>query len=314
MSMSLSLRNAMFISASVLTAACSSTPATTPVSTTTPGPAPSLTTYRGLADRASTGASTSALAGVELSSNALHPVSGALTHASGRTTLYDNVYSVTDPNGPDANGQLTNTAASFVFNLYKTDPGAGPTINDRFPYASYQYVSVYDGGYNTTSTTSVNALGVYGIATKAIDIPTAGTAYYQGQASGSYSGTAYSADLQNGSSSVTANFASGKTSVTMKNFTAINVITGNLVPSTVFDEVRLVNMAGISSIFNGGTIEFYKNGAPVSASTIIGTIASSGQGGSFYGYDSTIGAPDEVGGIAYQSGNVATLKLVFLAD
>ena len=302
----------MFISASFLTAACSGTPATT--STTTPGQPPSLTTYRGLADRAATGASTSTLAGVELSTNALHLVQGTLTHASGKTDLTDSIYSVSDPNGPDANGQLTDAAASFVFNLYKTDPGAGPTINDRFPYASYKYVSVYDGGYNTTPTTSVDALGVYGVATAAVDIPTAGTAYYQGQASGSHVNPAYSADLQNGTSSVTANFASGKTSVTMKNFTAINVTTGNPVPSTVFDEVRLVNMTILSSTFNGGSIEFYKNGAPVSASAIFGTIASSGQGGSFYGYDSTIGAPDEVGGIAYQSGNLGTLKLVFLAD
>ncbi len=73
-------------------------------------------------------------------------------------------------------------------------------------------------------------------------------------------------------------------------------------------------MTNTGTQFSGGTIAFYKNGNPVSASTIFGTIATQNQAGSFYGYDSTIGAPDEVGGIAYESGNHGTMKLVFLAD
>ena len=299
----------LLLTVSAFISACSST-----TGPTTPGQPPSGTAYRELADRAATGVSASDLGGVELSSNALLDLTGTLTHATGRTVLSDSVYSIEDLNGPDAGGQLTDVSATFVFNLYKTNPGAGPTINDRFPYASYQYVTAYEGGYNTSPTTSVDAIGVYGIVTQTADIPSAGTASYSGQASGSFVNSAYSADLQNGASSVSANFSSGQTSVTLKNFTAIDVITGNVVPSTVFDEVRLVNMGITGNGFAGGTAEFYKNGAAVSASSLFGSGATGAQGGNFFGYDTSIGAPDEVGGIAFQTGSIGTLKLVFLAD
>ena len=299
----------LLLTTSALISACSST-----TGPTTPGQPPSSTAYRELADRAATGASTSDLGGVELSSNALLDLTGTLTHATGRTAFSDSVYSIEDLNGPDAAGQLTDVSATFVLNLYKTNPGAGPTINDRFPYASYQYVTAFEGGYNTSPTTSVDAIGVYGIVTQTADIPSAGTASYSGQASGSFVNSAYNADLQNGASSVSANFSSGQTSVTLKNFTAIDVITGNVVPSTVFDEVRLVNMGITGNGFAGGTVEFYKNGAAVSASSLFGSGVTGAQGGNFYGYDTSIGAPDEVGGIAFQTGSIGTLKLVFLAD
>ena len=99
----------------------------------------------------------------------------------------------------------------------------------------------------------------------------------------------------------------------MKNFTTIDN-SGATVAQNVFDEVRLTNLTLSGNSFSGSEIAFYKNGASVSYDSVIGFNIESLMGGNFYGYDPTIGAPDEVGGVLIQTGIQGSLDLVFVAD
>jgi len=295
------------LTVSALVSACSS-------KTTPP---PSGTNYRALADRATlANGNSSTLGGTELSGGSLHNLYGTLNHTTGATTLTDTVYSVSDPNGPDANGVMTDSSSTFAFAHYQSTDTSG-TKTDRFPYASYRYVTAYDGQYNTAG--GVLATGVYGVQTVAADIPTTGTARYSGQTSGSYtdasalSATSYY-DLLNGSSDITADFAKGTAQVVLNNFSFVDLSTGAAVMFPSFDEVRLIDMNIASNKLTGGMIAFYKQGTLQTQARIIGSSPVANTGGTFFGYDPTIGAPDEVGGIVSMSGTAGKLDLVFLAD
>ena len=99
----------------------------------------------------------------------------------------------------------------------------------------------------------------------------------------------------------------------MNNFTALDAA-GAILSQDVFDEVRLTSVGIIGNGFGDGSIAFYKNGVSVTYETVIGSGFDSLTGGNFYGYDATIGAPDEIGGVVIQSGTQGDLKLVFVAD
>ncbi len=303
-------RKATLLSVSAFVAACSST-----VSPTTPGAPPSGFTYRTLDDRVSTSGD-STLGGViateEGSVNiAMNAITGSVSHVTGSTSLNAGPLAMVDADGPAADGSLI----SGTNNLYNYTYNTGATV--AFFSGSYQYVAAFNGNYISGGNVYNVLGGTYGVVTGTSDIPNAGTAGYSGEAGGKYNysgaaGTIYSY-LTAGESAVSADFSANKVSVTMNNFTALDTV-GAPITQDVFDEVRLTNMSVLGNSFSGGNIAFYKNGASVSYDTVIGSNINALTGGNFYGYDSTIGAPDEVGGVVIQEGIQGTMHLVFVAD
>ncbi len=83
-----------------------------------------------------------------------------------------------------------------------------------------------------------------------------------------------------------------------------------------FDEVRLSGMTISGNQLTGGVVSFYRGGTLQTNARIIGNASGSFmlQGGTFFGYDPTISAPDEVGGVVALSGTAGKLDMVFLAD
>ena len=306
-------RRVSLLSVSALVAACSN--AVAPITPTTPGAPPSGFTYRTLADRVST-TGDSTLGGViateEGSVNiAMNAMSGTLNHTTGSTSLNAGPLAMVDADGPAGDGALidgTNHLYNYTYNTGSNVP---------FFNGTYQYVKAFDGNYIAGGNVYNILGGTYGVVTGAADIPSAGTATYSGEAGGLYNytgaaGTVYTY-LTAGDSAVSADFSTNKVSVTMNNFTTLNSV-GATVTQDVFDEVRLTNLAVIGNSFGGGNIAFYKNGTSVTYDTVIGANINALVGGNFYGYDSTLGAPDEVGGVLIQQGIQGTLNLVFVAD
>ena len=241
----------------------------------------------------------------------MNAISGTLTHSTGSTSLDVGVTTIVDADGPAADGSLSALNANLYLYSYNTG------TNHTYFSGTYDYVTAFDGNYTALGVRNITG-GVYGVTTAAADIPSAGTATYAGEAGGEYNhtlatgSTSYSF-LTNGSSAVTADFDANRVNVVMKNFTALDS-SGTVLAQDVFDEVRLTNMSIIGNGFSGGGIEFYKGGTAVTLDTVIGTSISSLSGANFFGYDTSIGAPDEVGGVYTQTGLVGTLNLVFVAD
>ena len=65
--------------------------------------------------------------------------------------------------------------------------------------------------------------------------------------------------------------------------------------------------------FSGGTVAATLNGSNASTARI-GTVASQSSTGGFYGWDDTLGAPDEVGGVGYIVGDNGGYQFSFIAD
>lgn len=307
-------RKAALLSVSALVAACSS--AATGPTPTTPGPPPSGTAYRTLDDRVST-TGDSTLGGVIATEQgsiniAMNGISGTLSHVSGSTNLNTATLIMVDADGPDAVGSLLDGSNNLAFFSYNTGS------NTAYFSGTYQYVAAFGGNYLAAGNIYNIIGGTYGVVTNATDIPNAGTATYSGEAGGKYDYTGaastVSTYLTSGNSAVTADFSTNRVSVTMNNFTVLDT-NGAALPQNVFDEVRLTNMSIIGgNVFSGGNIEFYKNGSAVLYDTVIGASIDSVNGGNFYGYDSSIGAPDEVGGVVVQIGVQGSLNLTYLAD
>lgn len=225
-----------------------------------------------------------------------------------------------------SNGRLENvnpTARFYgntgVFDLQEGQTNISGMLNDNGIYVSGRsrvvvgpinelltdYVSAYNYNRDIYSDASDHSFGVIGIVTETGDMPTSSTATYSGEAFVDYAtiggaqGTAISSDT-----SVSANFETRQVDVSMDN---LNTFIG----SVPFGSVEISGMTISGNGFSGG--EMTVDGtSPVS--DIVGSNATTTADANFYGYDGTIGAPDEVGGTFSAQGSSAVFLGVFIAD
>ncbi len=250
----------------------------------------------------STASTTSTLGGVVLklrtipTATTLSTSSGTLNHETGATTINDGTYTLVDPNGYTANGLLTDGTSTLV-----STPAQGFKGN-------YDYVRAYSHSY-FVSTVPYVATGLYGVVTREADMPTTGTAVFNGEAQASYFDTTSNFDLGEGTSKVTANFADGSVDVEMDSFTITNRDT-KASADIGFNGVKISDMRVFGNQFSGGTITTERNSAEVQ---IITKSTQQNAIGRFFGL-TTSGVPDEVGGIGYLKGDDGTLTTIFIAD
>lgn len=264
----------------------------------TPTPPPVSPSYETLD---STSESTSSLGGVALRTDGatgaldVTQTSGTIRHNTSAVTLNDGTYSFTDTDGPDSNGVLTD--------------GSSTVIDGSQAYTrTYEYVTVYEQTYVSGGVT-YDANGVIGIVTRPADIPTAGSATYTGEASGQIVTSTEGFDLTNGTSTVAANFRTGRVNVTMTGFTATNLATGNAQAAPI-DTITATGMQVSGNRFSGGTVTTTMSGAPVN---LTGANTTSAAQGAFFGYDAAISAPSEVGGIILMQGDDGIVAGGFIA-
>lgn len=222
--------------------------------------------------------------------------SGTLTHNTGTITIDDGTYELIDDDGFAANGLLSDGLSVLI-----ATPAQGFS-------SSYEYARVYNQGY-LDGTTPYSVVGVYGIVTSATDMPSSGSASYTGEAEGSYTDGTTNYDLDNGTSSVEANFATGFVDVTMEGFDVVERDTGTAA-DVGFNGVNITGMSTSGNQFTGGTITTRSDGTLVQ---IIGTQTQETAIGRFFGLDSS-NNPDEVGGIGYLAGSDGSVSTIFLAD
>ena len=245
-------------------------------------------------------ATTSTLGGVALRLNEstgvldLQTVSGTTTHDTGATTVTDGTYTLTDPDGLDENGVLTDGEVELetVAAVLET----------------YEYVTVYALEY-TSGGTPYSSTGVGGVITSASDVPTTGSATYTGAAGASVA-TPGQIFILGGTSRVSADFAAGTVDATMTGFTATDFDTGNAVTAPI-DMIAVTDMAISGNGFSGGTVAVTNGGTAV---TFTGANTETAAQGAFFGFDAGISAPDEVGGIVYQRGDTGAVVGTFVAD
>lgn len=269
--------------------------------TTNPPPIIGTPTYETLN---STAAKTSTLAGTAIQSNnttgAVTRVdtTGSLTHDTGAMTVNDGTYTLTDADGFDGAGVLND--------------GAGGTLTSDGTQGfsgTYDYVAAYEQNY-TSGGTGYSSVGIGGVATSAGDVPTAGSATYTGEAAGQIVTATTGTDLNSGTSTVTADFANGTVDVTMTGFSAVNQATGAATVAPI-DTITATGMTIAGNAFSGGTITTSNGGAAVD---VTGASTTKSAGGNFFGYDATISAPDETGGVILLQGLGGTVAAGFIAD
>ncbi|MEO0486469.1 MAG: hypothetical protein AAF092_11215 [Pseudomonadota bacterium] len=250
----------------------------------------------------STAAATSALAGAAIRSNGstgtldvVTIANSSLTHNTGAATVNDGTYSLTDADGFDANGRLSDGSSTL-------SPAAG--FSGR-----YEYVTPYSQSYSAGGTSYTVPLGVVGVATAAADVSTSGSATYTGEAAGVVASGTTSYDLTGGTATVTANFGSGRVNVTTTGFTATQ--TGGTASAVPVDTVSVANMSIAGNTFSGGTVTTLNGGAVVN---VTGPNTTTAAGGAFFGFDATNNFPDEVGGVIAQQGDNGLLGVGFVGD
>lgn len=236
-------------------------------------------------------------------------VTGSVNSGTRRIELNDGIYLFVDTDGPDSSGGINDSPRG-------ASGATGPyTLNTDF--SGYDYVTPYRLTY-FSSGNSYMAVGVAGIITNASDMPVAGSATYNGVALAAISNYApenYINDLylDDGQSTVDVNFASGTATVNLGNFTRITDSFGAAVASAV---AAINGLEGTGFVisgahFSGGAWVTVKNGIPVN-------VAGAGQvsmgSGTFFGYDSSISAPDEVAGTVIIDGATANVIALYIAD
>lgn len=234
--------------------------------------------------------------GQEANQIPLLTVSGSVRHDVGPLSLDDGQYAFTgtmyyvDPDDPDQG-------------VYFSDGSGGVYFLSAFDGATFDYVLRYTGEYKIGAET-YSSEGVAGIVTALSDVPTHGTATYEGVAFGggaTVSGGSF--DLLSGEAAASVNFTAGTLSLAADGFAD----TGAPV-----DAVQVSGGTIDGASFSGGTVLLLSDGA--SADDILGANVQSQFGGSFYGYDDTKNIPDELGGMLLKAGDDGYVALYFAAD
>lgn len=246
---------------------------------------------------------------IEFASAESVAVTGSLTHDTGRLELDDGTYLFIDTDGAVASGAFSDAAgANGAFGAYFSEGG---TIG------AYDYVLPYALSYVVNGNT-YNAFGVAGIITSAADMPTTGVATYAGDASAQFISTATTpvSDniyYSNGQSYLEVDFATGTANILLGNFVTIGTGGGwSLTPATApFDELFGFELAIDGAHITGGNWVTLSDGVVVS---VVGATPVTTSNGTFFGYDSSISAPDEVGGVVSIVGLTGYVAGIYMAD
>ncbi len=223
--------------------------------------------------------------------------SGSIAHDSGRLELDDGTYLFIDADGPDASGNVSD--------------GAGGATGLVLPILSTTYTYVTDYGLTyTVNGTRYDVIGVAGIVTSAPDMPSGGSATYSGEAFASSldaTTVATSNDfyLYNGVSTVDVNFGAGTATVNLDAFTT-KAGTG----TQTFDQIQGTGIVISGAHFTGGTWVTMQGGVAVNA---VGASVSTTSNGTFFGYDASISAPAEVGGVVSIVGSTDVITGLYIA-
>ena len=217
-------------------------------------------------------------------------------HNTGATTINDGTYTLVDPEGYAANGLLTDGTSTNV-----STPAQGFTGN-------YDYARAYSHSYFVNIVPYV-ATEIYGVVTVAEDMPSTGSAVFNGEAQARYFNTTRNFGLGERTSEVTANFADGTVDVEMDSFTITNRET-KVTANVDFNSVNISRMPVFGNQFSGGKIMTAHNSAEVA---IIENDTRQSAIGRFFGLTND-GVPDEVGGIGHLKGDEVTLTTIFIAD
>lgn len=149
-------------------------------------------------------------------------------------------------------------------------------------------------------------------------MPVAGSATYNGvaiSAISNYAPADFANDLylDDGQSTVVVNFASGMANVTLGNFTRITDSFGAAVApaSAVINGLEGTGMVISGTHFSGGSWVTVKDGIPVN---VAGAGQTSTGSGTFFGYDPSMSAPDEVAGTVIIDGTTANVIALYIAD
>lgn len=261
----------------------------------------------------SNAAVTSTLAGSAIVTNSVSDASsagvahitGSYNHRTGALRLESGTYVFVDGNGPGSGGCIAD--------------GGGATCITDFAISGVPHMFDYVDIYRITSSGEAQA-GVMGIVTKAADMPSGGTATYTAPGTAMFqtanlSGTPSAAEtyLSWGVSTVNADFAAGTATVDMSSFTDISDGNGAsyAAGAAPADEVRGTGLVISGAHLSGGTWQTLKGGVPVN---LLGTGAVATSDGNFFGYDPTLSAPDEVGGVVLIKGATQFGFGLYIAD
>lgn len=218
-------------------------------------------------------------------------LTGSLKHDTRATSISDGSYTLIDANGADGNNLVTDGSSSleYVGNFS----------------GSYQYAKVFQQSYKTGGI-FYDVKGIVGIAA---DIPTSTSATYSGEAEAVVLTSSTGFDLKSGKSEVTADFSTGKVSVTLNGFSAVNQETG-VADAAPIDEIKISDMAISGNGFSGGSFETSKAGTVVD---ITGANSSNASQGRFFGKNSDGTAPAEAGGNIFMKGDSGIISAIYLA-
>lgn len=234
---------------------------------------------------------------------------GLMTHSlGGKIQLSDGTYLFVDSTGPDASGHVVDDASAGNTGLV-----AGTAVSPVTDFSGYTYVTPYALDY-TIASGHYLSIGVAGMITNAADMPSAGSASYTGKAYAAYQGPSTSNEFGNGISTVNVDFASGSANVNLHNFANITVSSGGsiLASAAPFDQIQGSGLVVSGAHITGGTWVTMHNGVPVH---VVGANETSVGNATFFGYDPSISAPDQVGGVVVIGGGAGAAVIgMYIAD
>lgn len=258
-------------------------------------------------DLSSTADKTSQLHGIaELanqsnSSVKLTVVSATLNHKSGALTINTDGNAFNAPNGPDANYAYADGNSKLSFNATVT--------------GDYKYVATYQQSFNQGNI-HFDVSGILGIKSKASEISNEVIdRQYSGRVSAVLVTSKHGLDLKDGKALLAANFKTGSLDVSLTDFSATDLETGQPA-ATPFTDIKIANMKINGATFSGGELKISNGVVPVQ---LVGANEMSVAEGAFFGGMSNAGslnkqgAPLEAGGQFLVQGDNGSLSGTFLA-
>lgn len=221
-------------------------------------------------------------------------LSGSKNRNTRATTVSDGTYILVDGDGFDQSHKITDGEASLSLSAN------APNFTSSRSFAQTYFINGI----------TFDSVGVIGVVTGAGGMPTAGTATYRGQSELLAFSTEAGISMK-GQSTIVANFGdAGRVNVTLNGFIATDLVTGARTTSPV-DVVNVNDMVISGNSFSGGTITTIQGNAVVSLTGANTTAAASG---AFFGLNSTLTGPDEIGGVILVQGDDGALLGNFVAD
>jgi len=242
------------------------------------------TLYRPLSDTANPGSSTVQLASITQTGG----LPSSTTAANGTLDRQSQVLNVP---GVIANG--SSTGASWEAGATRVTRTTAGGLTGSYDFFTPVTVTT-DGG-------ATENLGVLGVRTNPVDMPTSRTATYTGEANVTQIITAGAGGVSSsaGNVSIDADFAAGRATVEMDN------LSGLAFDTVTIQDARIID-GGIDEV--GSTVDFSLSGAPVAP---IGAQSGHSVDGSFYGLRQSDGLPEEAAGVFAVTGADGNVSGIF---